>query len=81
MLVETEGDAMTGEFDVGAPTLRVAVYERGELRAQVACETAQEAAEVVAEWEEHDGVECEVEDLAGHHLPTDVLTPEPEDGL
>jgi hypothetical protein len=72
---------MTGEFDVGAPTLQVSVYEEGELIAQVACESAQEAAEVVAEWEEREGVECEVEDLAGQHEPTDVLTPEPEDGL
>jgi hypothetical protein len=72
---------MAGEFDVGTPTLQVNVYEAGELIAQVACESAQEAAEAVAEWEEREGVECEVEDLAVHHEPTDVLSPEPEDGL
>jgi hypothetical protein len=70
---------MTGEFDAGAPTLQVSVYEHGELVAQVPCESTAEAAGIVRAWEERDGIECEVEDLAVHHEPTDVLAPEPED--
>jgi hypothetical protein len=42
---------MVGEFDVGTPTLKVNVYEHGELIAEVACESAAEAADVAAEWE------------------------------
>jgi hypothetical protein len=72
---------MVGEFDTGAPTLRVNVYEAGELVAQVPCESAVEAAEVVNDWEGRDGVKCEVEDLATHHQADDVLAPEPDDAL
>lgn len=72
---------MAGEFDVGTPTLQVNVYEEGELIAQIACESAAEAADVAAEWEERDGVQCDIEDLAVHHGPDDVLAPEPEDSM
>ena len=72
---------MAGEFDVGAPTLQVNVYEGGRLITQIPCESAEEAADVVAQWEAQEGVECEVEDLAVHHVPDDVLTPEPEDAF
>jgi len=70
---------MAGEFDVGTPTLQVNVYEDGQLIAQLACESAAEAAEVAAEWEERDNVRCEIDDLGVHHGPDDVLAPEPED--
>ena len=72
---------MTGDFDIGAPTLQVKVYESGRLIAQIACESAEEAAELVSEWEAREGVNCEVEDLAVNHGPDDVLAPEPEDAL
>ncbi len=72
---------MVGEFDVGTPTLQVNVYEDGELIEQVACESAAEAAEVVTDREEREGVRCEIEDLAVHHGPDDVLAPEPEDSM
>ena len=72
---------MTGEFDTGAPTLQVSVYEDGELVARVPCESAEEAAGIVSAWEERVGIECEVEDLAVHHGPDDVLAPEPEDSM
>jgi hypothetical protein len=72
---------MAGEFDVGAPTLQVNVYEGGRLITQIPSESAEEAAEVVAQWEAQAGVECEIEDLAVHHGPDDVLTPEPEDAF
>jgi len=70
---------MAGEFDTGTPTLQVNVYQDGALVAQVACESADEAAAVASAWEERDGFRCDVEDLATRHQPTDVLAPEPED--
>ena len=70
---------MAGEFDVGTPTLQVNVYKDGQLITQVACESAEEAAGVVEQWEAQEGVECVIEDLAVHHGPDDVLAPEPED--
>ena len=72
---------MPGEFDVGAPTLQVKVYEDGELVERVPCESMQEAAAIVADREERIGVECVIEDLAVRHEPTDVLAPEPEDSM
>jgi hypothetical protein len=72
---------MAGEYDVGTPTLQVNVYEHGRLVARVPCESPEEAAEVVAQWEEREGVECELEDLAARHRSDDVLAPEPEDVL
>jgi hypothetical protein len=72
---------MADEFDIGAPTLVVNVYEGGKLITRVQCETADEAAGVVTEWEATDGVECEIEDLATRHRPEDVLAPEPEDAF
>ena len=68
-------------FDTGAPALQVNVYEEGRLVTQVACESAEDAAEVVAQYEAREGVECEVEDLSVHHGPEDVLAPEPEDAF
>ena len=76
-----EESEMVGEFDTGAPTVQVNVYEDGQLIAQVACESAIEAAEVIADWEEREGVKCEVEDLAARHGANDVLAPEPEDAI
>ena len=70
---------MSGDFDAGAPTLQVSVYENGELIARVPCESTEEAAGIVSAWEEREGIECEVDDLAVHHGPDDVLAPEPED--
>ena len=72
---------MTGEFDIGTPTLVVNVYEAGRLLTRVPCESADEAVGVVAEWEALDRVQCEVEDLGTRHQPEDVLAPEPEDAF
>ena len=58
---------MEDGFDIGAPTLQVRVYESGRLIMQIPCESADEAAAAVSEWEARDRVECEVEDLAGRH--------------
>ena len=72
---------MTRDFDTGEPTLQVTVYERGDLVTTVPCESTDEAAGIVRAWQEHDGIECEIEDLAVHHGPDDVLAPEPEDSM
>ncbi len=70
---------MNGEYDTETPALRVDVYEHGQLVAQVPCESADEAADVVAQWEDVEDVECELVDLAVRHSASDVLAPEPED--
>ena len=67
------------EYDSETPALRVRVYQDGRLLAEVLCESADEAAGVVRQWEESEGVECELEDLSAAHEPTDVRAPEPED--
>jgi len=59
----------------------VNVFEDGLLVSRVACESAEEAADLVRMWEENDGVRCEIEDLAVSHRAEDVLAPEPEDAL
>jgi hypothetical protein len=71
--------AMGDEYDAGTPTLQVNVFQHGRLVAQVTCESADDAADVVAQWEDEEAVECELEDLAAHHRGDDVLAPEPED--
>jgi hypothetical protein len=70
---------MNAEYDVETPVMRVNVYRGGRLVAAVLCESADDAADVVAEWEDVEGIECELEDLASRHGPCDVRTPEPED--
>ncbi|HYL51328.1 MAG TPA: hypothetical protein VEZ15_05110 [Acidimicrobiia bacterium] len=70
---------MTGEYDIETPALRVKVYERGALVAEIPCESADDAADVVAQWEDVEGVKCELIDLAVRHDTFDILAPEPED--
>ena len=72
---------MTDDFDIGAPTLLVNVYEAGRLITRVPCESADEAAGIVTEWEALHDIKCEVEDVGTRHEPEDVLASEPEDGL
>lgn len=51
--------------DVGeTPAVEVRVYEHGELIQTRLCESAEEAAALVAWWEETPGVECEVADFS-----------------
>ena len=72
---------MANAFDTGAPTLQVNVYEGERLVTRVACESPEEAAGIVAEWEAREGMQCIVEDLAVRHGADDVLAPEPEDAF
>jgi len=59
------------------PTIEVRVYRGADLLNRELCESEEQAAQVVREWEEVDGVECEVDDLSFRHRPGDVLEPEP----
>lgn len=70
---------MTGEYDIETPTLRVNVYRHGRLVGRALCESVDDAADYVAQWEDDDGIEYEVEDLAAAHGASDVLAPEPDD--
>lgn len=59
------------------PTVEVRVFRHGALVHRELCESEDQAALVVDEWSELDGVECEVDDLSIHHRPGDILEPEP----
>lgn len=59
------------------PTVEVRVYRQGELVRRELCESEEEAASVVQEWSELDGVTCEVDDLSVRHRAGDVLEPDP----
>jgi hypothetical protein len=59
------------------PTVEVRVYRHGELVHSELCESEEQAALVIEEWSELDGVECEVDDLSVRHEPGDILEPEP----
>lgn len=59
------------------PTVEVRVYRHGELVHRELCESDEQAALVIDEWAELDGVDCEVDDLSVHHRQGDVLEPAP----
>jgi hypothetical protein len=59
------------------PTVEVRVFQYGRLVHQELCESDEQAALVVEEWSELEGVECEVDDLSSRHGPGDVLASEP----
>lgn len=60
-----------------APTIEVRVYRHGDLVHRELCESEEQAALVIEEWSELDGVECEVDDLSVRHEPGEILEPEP----
>jgi hypothetical protein len=63
--------------DLGeTPTIEVRVFRHGELVERELCESEEQAARVVEEWAEVDGVSCEVDDLSVRHHPGDVFEPE-----
>ena len=45
----------------------VNIFEDGRLVTSVACESAEEAADLARVWEENEGVRCEIEDLSVRH--------------
>jgi hypothetical protein len=71
--------AMSDMFDERdeTPTVEVRVYRHAELVHRELCESEEQAALVVEEWSELDGIECEVDDLSVHHEPGEIFEPEP----
>lgn len=72
-------DDLTGQtFDQRdeAPTIEVRVWRHGELVHTELCESEEQASLILEEWEELDGVRCEVDDLSVRHRPGDILEPE-----
>jgi uncharacterized Zn finger protein len=67
-------DMNAGQPDT-APTVEVTIYRDGEVIHRELCETDVDAEAVVEQWKEVDGTEFQVDDLAVHHRPTDVLEP------
>ena len=67
------------EIDEGAepPTIEVRVWRQGELVHTELCESEEQASLVVEEWQELEGVSCEVDDLSIRHRPEEILGPEP----
>lgn len=63
--------------DLGeTPTIEVRVYRDGELIREELCESEEQAALVVQEWSELEGVSCEVDDLSIRHRQDDILEPD-----
>jgi hypothetical protein len=62
-----------------APTVEVIAFRDGREIARELYDTPEEAARAVERWSETSGVVCQVDDLAVHHQPTDVLDPSPAD--
>lgn len=73
-------DLIPGSAD-DTPTIEVVVFQRGAEIHRELCESEQAASDVVDQWNELDGVECTVDDLAVHHVPTDILDPAPNEPL
>jgi hypothetical protein len=59
-----------------APTVEVRVFRHGALVHRELVESEEQAAVVVDEWAELDGVQCEVDDLSIRHHPGEILEPE-----
>jgi len=58
------------------PTVEVRVFRHGTLVHRELVESEEQAALVVDEWSELDGVRCEVDDLSIRHHPGEILEPE-----
>jgi len=57
----------------------VRVWRHGNIVHTELCESDEQARLIVEEWEEMDGVHCEVDDLSVHHRPGEILEPEPSE--
>jgi hypothetical protein len=70
---------MRDEMDVdeteAARTVQVTVYRSGSVLHRELCESELEAQGVIERWNEVDGTEFEIDDLAVRHGPTDILEP------
>ena len=80
-MTEEEDDLTARGFDQTdeAPTVEVRVWRHGELVHTELCESEEQASLILEDWQEMDGVRCEVDDLSVRHRPGDILEPgEPE---
>jgi hypothetical protein len=59
------------------PTIEVRVFRHGDLVHRELCESEEQAALIIDEWSELDGIRCEVDDLSVHHHPGEIAEPEP----
>ena len=48
----------------GVGTIEVRAYREGKIVHRQLCESAEDAAALVDVWEQHEGIECEVDDLS-----------------
>lgn len=71
-------DVTSDEFG-NSPTVEVIVFRDGAEVDRVLCESADEAALVVDQWNEHEGVVCQIDDVSVHHGPDDILEPTPDE--
>jgi hypothetical protein len=69
-------DSLEGKPDE-TPTVEVRVYRDGRLVHRELCESDDDAALVVEEWNEIEGTEFEVDDLSSRHRPDQILDLEP----
>lgn len=74
-MMEEPRDKAVGSTET--PTVEVRVFRDGELIRRELCDSEDDAALVVDEWSEVDGIEVEVDDLTIVHRPGDILAPEP----
>ena len=52
------------------------MYRHGDIVQRVLCESDDEVQTVIDQWAEVEGAQFQVEDLAVHHRPGDVLEPD-----
>ena len=71
MSVQPEGT----EWDT--PCTEVRVLRHGKLLKREMCESDAEVEQVLAAWSEIEEATCQVDNLSFHHLPGDVLAPDP----
>jgi hypothetical protein len=71
--MDDDGPERAREFDANDRNLEVVVFRRGAEIHREVCESLDEAASIVDYWNEQDGIECRVDDLAVHHGPGDIL--------
>lgn len=64
------------DYDSGAPTIEVCIYEHGQLLTRELCESEEDAAVVVERWSDVPGAYVVVDDLTTKHGPDDILAPE-----
>jgi hypothetical protein len=60
------------------PTVEVVVFRHGSEVHRELCESTEQAAAIVDAWSEQEGVHCQIDDLAVHHTPDQILEPAPD---